>query len=235
MDLQTKNIYDSAVNYFSNSGKYAWHFARGKLRYDPIFFSLLKRGVLPDRGKLLDLGCGQGVLMALLLAARQQFNRGQWPHDWPKPPMHLDIHGIELRPDRVRAAQKAFAGEAIVELGDIRHTDFSDCAVISILDVLLYLDENAQIDVLERLSKSLPCGGLLLLREADASAGTSFQITQWAERIAGIAYGRLWQKLSFRSSHEWKKLLEQMNFSVEMQSMSEGTPFANVLYVATKK
>ena len=42
-----------------------------KLRFDPVFIALLRRGLFPDEGTLLDLGCGQGLLLSLLLAARE--------------------------------------------------------------------------------------------------------------------------------------------------------------------
>ena len=42
--------------------------ARGKLRFDPVFLGLLRLGVLPDRGTLLDLGGGPGTYALEFLA-----------------------------------------------------------------------------------------------------------------------------------------------------------------------
>lgn len=58
-------------------GRFAYHFARGKLGGDPVFLALLERGLLSDRARILDLGCGQGLLAAWLLAARRQFESGE--------------------------------------------------------------------------------------------------------------------------------------------------------------
>ncbi|MDO8414400.1 MAG: methyltransferase domain-containing protein [Gallionellaceae bacterium] len=234
MDEQAQRIWKTATQLYAGASRHAWHFARGKLRHDPVFFYLLQHGLLPDKGKLLDLGCGQGILMALLLAAKQHYLAGPWSPAWPTPPMQLELHGIELRAAKVHAAHHALQQSARIEHGDIRQAELPACAVVVLLDVLFYLTEQEQNQLLQRIAAMLPPGGLLLLREADAGAGFLFFVTQWIERIAGIWHGRLWQKLYYRDARTWLALLEQLNFTVEMQTMSGGTPFANILFVARR-
>ena len=56
--------------------------ARGKLRGDPAFAGILSEGLLADAQRILDLGCGQGLLAAWLEAARRR--NEERPHLWPK-------------------------------------------------------------------------------------------------------------------------------------------------------
>jgi SAM-dependent methyltransferase len=234
VDPQCSQLFEAATRPFAAAGPYARHFASGKLRYDPVFFGLLRRGLFPERGRLLDLGCGQGILLALLVAAKQQFREGQWPQGWPAPPSRLEMHGIDLRETRVRSARRALGNAATVRLQDLRDADFPACSVVVILDVLLYLDTAEQRRILERVATVLEPGGLLLLREADADAGFSFQVTRWTERIIAMGRGQLWQKLHYRGARQWIDLLQDLGFTVEAEPMSERTPFCNVLFVARR-
>ena len=52
------------------SGIGSWELARGKLRMDPVYVQVLLDGRLPASGTLLDLGCGQGLMLALWVARR---------------------------------------------------------------------------------------------------------------------------------------------------------------------
>jgi len=117
LDPQFRLLLEAASRPYAAAGRYAWHFARGKLRHDPVFMYLLRYGLLPDRGSLLDLGCGQGVLLSLLKAAKAQYQAGLWPQDWPAPPLNLDLSGIELREEWVKAAQCALGGGALARAG----------------------------------------------------------------------------------------------------------------------
>ncbi len=234
MDPAYRFLVDAATRPFLPAGRYPWHFARGKLRHDPVFPHLLRYGLIPDGGRLLDLGCGYGLLPALLLAAQDLYRRGDWPAEWPPPPLDLGLHGVELRPDRVRAARAALGTRAAVERGDLRTAPLPASAVIVILDVLLYLDHAQHRAVLSRVKDALAPGGMLLLREADAAGGFPYHVTRWAEGFAGMGRGRLWQTLSYRAAEQWRELLVELGFTVRAQRMDQGTPFCNVLFVATK-
>jgi len=232
MHPQLRLLIDAATRPYGVVGEYAKHFARGKLRHDPVYFFLLRRGLLPDRGNLLDLGCGQGILLSLLKAAKEQYQAGRWPQDWPVPPLNLGLRGIDLRADRVQAAQRALGSSALVEAGDLRELAIPPCSVIVLLDVLLYLDAAAQGRLIARAAAALEPGGLLLLREADAGAGFAFRMTQWGERIASALRGEFAQQLHYRSAVQWIAELAGRRFEVSTEPMSAGTPFANVLFVA---
>ncbi len=234
MEPQASLLLDAATRPYGGAGHYARHFARGKLRHDPVYFSLLRRGLLPERGRLLDLGCGQGILLSLLKAAKEQYQAGRWPRDWPAPPLNLGLRGIELREDRVQVARRALGGSAQVEVRDLRDLDFPPCSVIVLLDVLLYLGEAEQGRVIAKAAAALEPGGLLLLREADAGAGFAFRVTQWGERFAGALRGEFGQQLHYHSAAHWLAELAGRRFAVSAEPMSEGTPFANVLFVARK-
>ena len=91
-------LVDAASARYRAGGRFAWHFARGKLGMDPLFIDLLRLGLLPAHGRFLDLGCGQAVLAAWLLAAEELHAAGQWPAGWVPPPRVQSLHALELMP-----------------------------------------------------------------------------------------------------------------------------------------
>ncbi len=99
--------------------------ARGKLRGDPAFTRILSEGLLARAERILDLGCGQGLLAAWLDAARRRQDERPhlWPAAWPAAPRPTSYRGIEMRRQEVWRAQIALGGRAEFEVGDI--TDHS--------------------------------------------------------------------------------------------------------------
>jgi SAM-dependent methyltransferase len=213
--------------------RYARTFAYGKLTGDPAFRHLLQQGVIPARASLLDLGCGIGVLPALLLAARERHAAGDWPAGWPAPPQPQALRGIDYMPKDVRRAQAALGSAGSVVQGDIRHADFGRADVVVMLDVLHYIDFAAQQAVLERARDTLAAdGGLLLLRVADATPTLRFRITVAVDRAMSRLRGYPIERLYCRTLAEWQQLLARLGFEVAATPMSEGTPFANTLLAA---
>jgi len=222
----------NAAERYGARDRYARHFAFGKLTRDPAFRHLLQHGLLPPNGSLLDLGCGQGALAALLLAAQERHAQGEWPAAWPPPPNPRAIRGIDITARDVERAQRASGGAAQFLQGDIRSTDFGRADAVVILDVLHYVDFQAQEAVLERVRTTLAGGGMLLLRVADASARWRFRITVAVDRAVMALRGHRLERLWCRSLEDWKGCLAELGFDVREIPMSEGTPFANVLLVA---
>lgn len=222
----------AASHRYNPADAFARHFARGKLRGDPVFQHLLEQGLLPSGGAILDLGSGQGVLETLLLAARESGVRGEWPADWPPPPAPRAMRGIDLVERDVNRARHACEGHAQFIVGDIRDTDFGRADAVVILDVLHYIDFDEQRAVLERVKKALHEGGVLLLRVAQVSRGWRYRYTTTVDRIVMAVRGHRLPRLWNRPLAEWLQLLEALGFSVEVRPMSQGTWFANALVVA---
>jgi SAM-dependent methyltransferase len=234
MSASFNSIIDAATLPYARAGRYAYHFVRGKLHYDPVYRAILKNGLLPNEGRLIDLGCGLGVLSALLTEARNQHQAGNWNPDWSTPPQNLELHGIELLDWKVETARQALGDRAIVCQGDIRSIELPDCSVAILLDVLLYLNAAEQRQILQRIARTLQPGGTLLLREGDAAGGLRYYVTSFAEHVCCLWRGQGWQALHYRRATEWIALLEELGFSVDSLPMSQGTPFANVLLRATR-
>ena len=235
MSARFDSILDAATLPYARAGQYPYHFARGKLRYDPVFRAILKDGLLPNEGRLIDLGCGLGVLPALLTAARNQYQAGSWEPDWATPPQNIELHGVELLDWKVVAAKRALGDSAVIRQGDIRTCELPGCSAVIILDVLLYLNADEQRQILQRIASALQPGGTLLLREGNAAGGLRYHVTRLAEQICCLWRGQGWLALHYRNTAEWIALLEELGFSVAALPMSQGTPFANVLFCATRK
>lgn len=221
-------LVDEAVAPFRSAGRLAYGFARGKLLGDPVFKAIISRGLLPRAGTLVDLGSGQGVLEALLVAAAARHARGAWPRNWPAPPAPTLI-GVDLRREGVRRAQAALGARAHFEVGDIRAFRIPSCRAIVILDVLHYVSATEQQRILEQCRAALEPDGVLLLRVGDAAAGARFWITRWGDQLITMMRGNLAPRFHCRSARQWTALLQQLGFHVRAESMSLGTPFANIL------
>jgi SAM-dependent methyltransferase len=199
--------------------RFAFHFAKGKLTGDPVFAHLLEQRLVPAGSRVLDLGCGQGLLAVLLDLG------GARP---------ASFHGIDLRGRDIARARAAMPEAQWVE-GDIRTSPFPPSDVVVILDVLHYIAPDEQRQVLERVRESLRDGGTLLLRVADGDGSLRFRYTLFVDRLVTALRGGHWPTLHTRPLDGWRTLLEGLGFTVRTEPMSQGTPFANVLCVARYK
>jgi len=232
MHPAVRALLKTAARPYLAAGLYPYFFARGKLGYDPVYLSLLRRGGIADGARILDLGCGQGLLAAVLIAARRQYEAGAWPMGWPAPPSRTQLYGIELQERPANWARIALAGGASVQTGDLRHAVLPDADAVFILDVLHYLEPEAQQRVLEQVAHALRAGGTLFMRVADIAAGLRFGFTRVADRFSAIMRGQRVPPHHHRSLADWTAVLHSFGFAVVAEPMSAGTPFVNVLLTA---
>jgi len=225
-------LLDGASRPYRCAGKFAYHFARGKLRGDPVYEAILSRGLLQGRSRVLDLGCGQGLLTAWLRAAEHCFAAGAWPASWAGAPRAVSIRGIELMAHDVECARRALGPDVDIVHADICQAAFGSADAVVILDVLHYLRAASQLPVLQRVRAALPDDGLLLVRVGDAAAGLRFRYGQCIDRTMMLARGRGWAAMHCRSVEQWRQLLTDSNFDSRVLPMSQGTPFANALLIA---
>lgn len=224
-------LVDAAAAPYRQAGRFAWHFARGKIGGDPAFFEMLRLGLIAPHARILDLGCGQGLLASTLVAADALHARGAWPERWPPAPSGIRVRGVELMPRDVERGRHALGDGAIIEQGDIRSAAFGSVDAVVILDVLHYIPHTDQEQVLRRVRDALSAGGVLLLRVGDAAAGLPFRVSQGVDRVVTFVRGHRLGQLYCRPLREWIDVLTEFGFAVEALPMSQGTPFANVLLV----
>ncbi|MES2830996.1 MAG: methyltransferase [Pseudomonadota bacterium] len=230
-----KKLIDEAARPYRAAGRFAWHFARGKLGGDPVFVGMLAHGLLPPCARIVDIGCGQGLLAAWLKAAKTLQDRGYWPAGLPPAPDPISIHGIELMARDVARARAALGDANQMALrftvGDMCDVDFGQADAVVILDVLHYVDVAAQNEVLRRVRDTLTPNGRLILRVGDANGGWPFRFSVWVDHAVTFARGHRHSQLHCRPLSAWQATLAELGFSVRTIPMNQGTPFANILLV----
>lgn len=225
---------------FRAAGRGPYYFARGKLGGDPVFAAVLRDGRIKDGARIVDVGCGLGILAALLAAAErcEAHRASDWPRSWAPSPQRWTLRGFDLRRNAIAAGQRALAdvGDRVaLSVDDVRHVVLRECDVVVMLDVLHYIDFIAQTRLLTNTHAVLAPAGTLLLRVGDAAPNWRFRVTSAADWWVTFARQRSWPRFYCRPLAEWLVLLEGIGYSVVAQPMSQGTPFANVLLIATKR
>ncbi|WP_213959329.1 class I SAM-dependent methyltransferase [Variovorax sp. dw_954] len=238
-DAAWRQLHDAATAPYRKAGKFAYEFARGKLGRDPVFRGLIERGLIgAGRGRVLDIGCGQGLFASLLSSMAAMQAKGPWPSGWAATPPRADYTGIELMPRDVARAESSVGHLQPTPrfvCGDMCTAPFPASDLVVILDVLHYVDLDAQEGVLRRVRDALPASsGRLLLRVGDAASRRGFAISQWVDRTVTRIRGHKVSPTWGRTLQEWTALLQRLGFRVQSIPMSEGTPFANVLLVADR-
>ena len=233
-DAGWRALVDAAGAPYRRAGHFAWHFARGKLARNPVFRSLLERGDLAAASRVVDIGCGQGLLASLLQACS---NAQRWPSAWGAVPQATEYLGIELMPRDVKRARSALHSIALAPrfaCGDMRQAALPACDRVVILDVLHYVPHHAQAALLTRVRDALAPHGRLLLRVGDAGDRRAFATSQWIDRVVTYTREHRVAPTWCRTRTKWVALLRGLGFAVEALPMSRGTPFANVLRVAER-
>lgn len=232
-DAAWRELHRVASEPYRQAGRFAWHFARGKLKRDPFFRAMIERGLVPAQARVLDLGAGQGLLASLLGACERLAGSGQWPASWADAPAPASYTGIELMPRDIERAQAALDAAPNLQFvcADMCQAEFPDADVVVILDVLHHVDHAAQVRVLTRVRDALAPRGRLLLRIGDMAQVRGYAVSQWVDRVVSRIRGHRTAPTFGRSVTGWRSALEDLGFRVDAQAMSQGTPFANTLLV----
>ena len=183
----------------------------------PAFGAILHRGWIAPGSRVLDLGCGQGLLASLLLAAGSGCR----------------VQGIELMP---RDAQRATTA-----LGDAARDRLRRHPFGGFRQARMPLSSSTCCTTSTTTSRSRCCSACALrcnpagycccgwaTRTPDCRSGSATGSTTSSPSCAAI----VWPRLYCRPSAQWRKALEALGFQVEVVPLSHGTPFANVMLKA---
>jgi hypothetical protein len=210
-----------------------WEFARGKLSGDPIYRRVLLGGVLPSGGTLVDIGCGQGLMMALLIEAQGAFRDSAWPATQLPPPQFDRFVGIETRPRVAGLARAALGDEAEILSGDVRRLTVPQSSAVLLFDVLQMLPRLEQNALLASL-RDMATKPVILIREADASSEWRFPLVRFGNRLKAIVNGSWRQSFAYRTRADWLNSLATLGFDVEDCAVA-GDRLGNVLLRVTMR
>jgi uncharacterized protein (DUF2062 family)/predicted methyltransferase len=211
----------------------AWEFARGKLRGDPVYRTALCGNLLPSGQTLVDVGCGQGLMLALLAEARCQAGSGALPVRHFSLPQFERLIGVEKRPRIARLARLALGPDAEILGQDAKSIAMGSCRVVLFFDVLHLMSSADQEAIVRAMIVALEPGGVILVRDADASAGWPFAAVRTVNRLKAFLSGAWRQEFHFRTKLGWLECFDRLGLDADVHPMGDGTPFANVLFRLT--
>jgi len=190
-------------------------YVAAKLRSDPLTRLLTE---LPgDFGSVLDAGAGRG-----------QF--GLFLHELGR---CTEVRGFDGDARKIAVAQGAAADAARFEVLTASEFPGHEVDTLLLADVLHYLPFTEQDALLRRAARYVR--GRILIRELDAAPVARSRVTRALEWLAGISgYNRGGADRYYRRASELTALLTRVGFACEALGASDGTPFGNVLIVATR-
>lgn len=154
--------------------------------------------LLPSSGRILDLGCGHGLLA--ILAAAGGGGR--------------EVIGIDLLERRLEVGRDVARRHGVMnvrfERRDIEDPPAGSFDAIVVADVLFYRSVPAQRDLLEVLSARLAPGGRLLIKEQVQEPAWKARLVAMQERLVvgmKVALGGSgqWSRMAPSGVHLWRE------------------------------
>ncbi len=198
--------------------------ARARLIRDPIYPILLEDETFSNAPRILDLGCGRGIVAGVVESLTGAAGERRYL-------------GVDVSERYIRAAREALGGTKGVAFvaADLRDFDPPAADVVLLLDVLRFLPHSSQDALLRRLGKAVPPGTRLWVREVDAGAGWRFRRAALADALSVLLPGRPHHRLSYRRASDLRNALATAGFSARDLATVHATPGARILLEATRK
>lgn len=179
---------------------------------------------IPGGARVLDLGCGHGLLFHALESSLKACR----------------YTGLDLDPRKIRAAGDSLEPgqreRASFECRDLLSGSLPSADVITLFCVLYLLPDQDAPELLARCRESLEPGGKLLILETGTRPGWKYAWNLIHElftvRVLGVTRGR---SLRLRPASSYGEMLRQAGFRFGVEAMDQGYPYAYRLFEATMK
>lgn len=176
--------------------------------------------LLPDEGRILDIGCGFG-LFAAYFAQTQPGRR---------------ITGVDPDARRIEMARRVCSKLSLeghrFMAGDARDASLQgpfDAAYV--LDVMHHIPAADQLPLLARLRDLLAPRGVLVVKDITTEPAFGLKFTELLDR-AMVGWD---EPLAYRHHREWGEILTSLGFHVRMVRVPDVLPYPHVVIAATKQ
>jgi len=178
---------------------------------------------ITKKGKIIDLGCGDGFLVNYLATESKQ----------------RKIIGIDINPDRLKQAYKGLENTQFLN-SNILNENLKKIDNILLIHVLHHLpSKNDQIKMLNKIYKALGKNGKIVIVEIDRKPFFKYVLTWITDAIIVpilFEHKIFSRNFYYRNKNEWLQILEKIGFEVnEVKGASYKKPFSHILIVGVKK
>jgi 1-acyl-sn-glycerol-3-phosphate acyltransferase len=135
----------------------------------------LFESLMPKTGKIVDVGCGYGFLPYMLIfKGRERI-----------------VLGVDYDEEKISVAHNCVdkSDKLTFDVGDVTVYEFPLADGFIISDVLHYLKEEQQVQVIENCVSKLKPGGILVIRDADKDIATRQKGTWYTEFMSTKVFG----------------------------------------------
>jgi 2-polyprenyl-3-methyl-5-hydroxy-6-metoxy-1,4-benzoquinol methylase len=193
-------------------------FIRGRAFLSDLAF--VERYV-PNKGFIVDLGCGHGLFACLLREASPTRR----------------VLGMDLDPRKIEIARGAIRDTQWLrfEVGDIVSTPPPKCDAVTIVDVLYLLPFEQQEQVLKNAASALGEATPLIVKAQEKRRDPRYALT-YAQEIVTVSLGLTRggrDRFFFPTREEALAMFERAGFFVDVVEMPL-RPYTDVLYLARK-
>ena len=173
-------------------------------------------------GRILDIGCGHGLLTSLL--ATQSPRR--------------QVVGIDVAQGKIEIARRSAAAFPNVRYIHGSALDLHDGPYdcITIVDVLYLMPDDKKLELLRHARTLIADDGVLLLKTNDVRPRLKFAVVTLEEwlMVKGLRYTK-GGGLHFRSAEQYLKLLDEAGFRAEVRSVGTLRPAPHRLFISHPK
>jgi 2-polyprenyl-3-methyl-5-hydroxy-6-metoxy-1,4-benzoquinol methylase len=188
--------------------------------------------LLPTSGRILDLGCGHGLLA--VLAAERQPSR--------------DILGVDRLEERLEVGRRVASRHDVrnvrFEVGAIESPPPGPFEAIVVADVLLYRPIEAQRAIIEALVPLLSPGGRLVLKEQTREPSWKARLVTAQEDLvvgAKVRFGqsRSWAEMVPAGIHLWEtaaleRTLEDLGLATSHERLDRWSYLSHRVFIARR-
>jgi 2-polyprenyl-6-hydroxyphenyl methylase/3-demethylubiquinone-9 3-methyltransferase len=175
---------------------------------------------IPDEGVHLDVGCGHGLLLALLRR---------------RDPGRI-LRGMDISSRKIEQARRAILPGIDFEAGDIRDMAPDSVDSISVVDVLYLLPTPQKLLFLRACHDALRRDGKLMIKEVSKTSGWKSWIT-FLQELVSVKVLRITQgeEIRFLSTKGMALLVVEAGFPPpEVREIGKWYPYAHTLFFACK-
>jgi len=177
--------------------------------------------LVPQKGLVIDLGCGDGLItnyIALKSSERQ-------------------LVGIDKNRSRIKEASRGVANAKFF-YGDVLSKQVPKADAVLMVHLLHHLPSyQNQEALIQKCRSKLRKGGKLVIAEIDRKPILKYLLTWLVDRIVFpiLFEGKIYSKeIFYRKTDEWKKLLTELGFKVDVQEAHLKKPFSHVILIGEK-